>query len=265
MFDVRLYDSVGSTNDEARLLAREGAAHGTVVTAREQIAGRGRQGRGWASPPGNLYLSAVLRLELPLARIAELSFVAALAVADAVDAVLPAGRLSTLKWPNDVLVDGAKIAGILIEQAERATIVGIGVNIGHHPANTPYPVTSLAACVPSPLPPPARGGGEDRQSVGEPPPLAGGGRGRGYEAPTVDAVRGHVLAALGRWLHIWRIHGFAPVRTDWLARAHPPGTMLRAHQAEGAFAGLDADGALLLDTPDGRRRIVAGEVIPQAR
>ncbi len=143
LFDVRLYDSLGSTNDEARRLAQAGAAHGTVVAARQQTAGRGRVGRSWVSPPGNLYLSVLLRLDLPLARLAELSFVAALAVADMVDSFLPPDFRAALKWPNDVLVEGAKISGILIEQGETATIVGIGVNVGHCPTGTPYPVTSL--------------------------------------------------------------------------------------------------------------------------
>ena len=236
MFDVRLYDSIGSTNDEARRLAREGVPHGTVAAAGEPTAGRGRQGRQWASPPGNLYLSAVLRPDVPLARTAELSFVAALAVADVVDGF--AGR-AELKWPNDVLVGGAKISGILLEAVAGATILGIGVNVAHQPAETPYPTTSLAReCSLSRL----------RES-----------------GITVEAVRAALLAALDQRLDTWRAHGFAPIRADWLARAHPLGTMLRAGTTEGAFAGLDEDGALLLDTPGGQRRIVAGEVVPQAR
>src|SRR6185436_12611332 len=122
--------SVGSTNDEAARLAAAGAAEGTVVWAREQTAGRGRRGRHWASPVGNLYTSAIVRPDCPAARAAELGFVAALAVAD----MVPAGRPVRLKWPNDVLVEGAKVAGILPEssigadgQAEHV-ILGIGVN-----------------------------------------------------------------------------------------------------------------------------------------
>ena len=116
-FDVRHYDSIGSTNDEAMRLAREGAAHGTVVHADEQTAGRGRLSRRWLSPPGNLYLSIVLRPDVPAARTVEIGLVAALAVADAVEALLPQQVRATLKWPNDVLVRDGKIAGILLEQA----------------------------------------------------------------------------------------------------------------------------------------------------
>ncbi len=168
MFDVRLLDSVGSTSDEALRLAREGAPHGTVVTAREQTAGRGRVGRAWASPPGNLYLSVLLRLDLPVARIAELSFVAALAVAETVDAFV-AGRAS-LKWPNDVLIDGAKVAGILIEQADGVAVIGIGVNVAHCPSGLAYPVTSLmdASRAPLPLTPSREGRGTAHASPPSP-------------------------------------------------------------------------------------------------
>lgn len=234
MFDVRLYDSVGSTNDEARRLAQAGAAHGTVVAARQQTAGRGRVGRSWISPPGNLYVSILLRLNLPPARVAELSFVAALAVADVVDAFLSPGCRAMLKWPNDVLVGGAKISGVLIEQLDEATIMGIGVNIAHEPAGTPYPATSLA-----------------RE------------RGEGLTAPSVETCRNALLAAFATWLDTWLNAGFGPIRAGWLVRAHPLGTPLRAGQRDGTFAGLDHDGALLLGTPDGLCRIVAGEVFPQ--
>ena len=105
--------SVGSTNDEAARLAEAGAAEGTVVWAREQTGGRGRRGRIWASPVGNLYTSTIVRPQCPAARAAELGFVSALAVAD----IVPAGRDVRVKWPNDVLVDGGKIAGILPESS----------------------------------------------------------------------------------------------------------------------------------------------------
>src|SRR3954468_19309176 len=113
-FTVRHYDSIGSTNDEARRLAKEGAPHGTVVHADEQTAGRGRLMRTWFSPPGNLYMSILLRLDIPAPRLSELSFVASLAVAQTVEALLPKRLRPVLKWPNDVLVEDAKICGILL-------------------------------------------------------------------------------------------------------------------------------------------------------
>jgi BirA family biotin operon repressor/biotin-[acetyl-CoA-carboxylase] ligase len=230
-FDVRHYDRLGSTNDEARRLADDGAPHGTVVHADEQSSGRGRLSRRWFSPPGNLYLSIVLRLDLPQSRRVELGFLAALAVADAVDALLPRQVRATLKWPNDVLVREGKIAGILVEQAGEALILGIGLNVLHAPGGVPYQVSTIVGC-----------GG-----------LA-----------TVDGTREKLLSALASWIEVWRQDGFAPIRTAWLARAHPVGSALGVRLADrfvtGQFAGIDTDGALLLDTPQGRGRIVAGDV-----
>lgn len=232
-FDVRHYERLGSTNDEARRLAALGAAHGTVVHADEQTAGRGRLARRWFSPPGNLYVSIVLRPQLPAARSAELGFVAALAVADAVDALLPSHTRASLKWPNDVLVRDGKIAGILPEQDGDAIILGIGVNVLHAPEGVSYKVSTIVG--------------------------SGG-------LATVDGTRERLLKALGVWLEVWEQEGFAPVRAAWLARAHPRGTMLGVALADrfitGGFAGIDTDGALLLDTPQGRGRIVGGDVQP---
>jgi BirA family biotin operon repressor/biotin-[acetyl-CoA-carboxylase] ligase len=230
-FDVRHYDRLGSTNDEARCLADAAAPHGTVVHADQQSAGRGRLARHWFSPPGNLYVSVVLRLDLPPARMVEMSFLAALAVADAVDALLPRQVRAMLKWPNDVMVRDGKIAGILIEQAADALILGIGLNVLHAPGGVPYRVSTIVG--------------------------SGG-------LATVDGTREKLLEALGGWLAVWQQDGFAPIRTAWLARAHPPGTTLGVRLADafmhGRFAGLDLDGALLLDTDHGRARVVAGDV-----
>lgn len=230
-FDVRLYERLGSTNDEVRRLALEGAVAGTVVCADEQTAGRGRQARQWYSPPGNLYLSLLLRPNVEPARMPELGFVTALAVADTVDALLPGASRAGLKWPNDVLVSGGKIAGILLEQVEDALVIGIGLNVLHAPERASYQVTALAAC-----------GG-----------LA-----------TVDGARTILLDRMAKQLQAWEQDGFASIRAGWLMRAHPVGSSLRVtlegRSVVGQFAGLDEDGALLLDMPEGRRRIVAGEV-----
>ena len=126
-------------------MASEGAPDGTVVHADEQTAGRGRLAHTWFSPPGNLYLSILLRTGEPAARAAELSFLAALAVSDTVEALLPRQIRTMLKWPNDVLVNGAKIAGILLEQVDDATIIGIGLNILQAPSNLAYKATTVVA------------------------------------------------------------------------------------------------------------------------
>jgi BirA family biotin operon repressor/biotin-[acetyl-CoA-carboxylase] ligase len=230
-FTVWHHDQIGSTNDEARRLVLEGAPHGTVVHADEQTAGRGRLSHTWFSPPGNLYLSILLRTGQPAARTPELSFLAALAVADTVEALLPRQIRAMLKWPNDVLVNGAKIAGILLEQVDDATIVGIGVNVLQAPSNAAYKTTTIVA------------------SAG---------------IASVDGARDILLDRLGLHLAVWQADGFAPIREQWLSRSYPVGAAIKANAGgqpfAGHFAGLDEDGALLLDTTQGRQRIVAGEI-----
>src|SRR3974390_3115925 len=142
-------DIVGSTNEEALRRARAGEAGPLWITARTQTAGRGRRGRAWVSEPGNLFATLLLTDPAPPESTPQLSFVAALAVPDALVALAPAlaARLA-LKWPNDVLCDGAKVAGILIEaEGTRPLVVavGIGVNCRHHPAGTDHPATDLPA------------------------------------------------------------------------------------------------------------------------
>lgn len=231
MFNVQHYDTIGSTNDEIRRLAAQGADHGTVVHADEQTAGRGRLARTWHSPAGNLYLSALLRLDLPPVRLAELSFVAAVAVAETVAGLLPKPDGIVAKWPNDVLVDGGKIAGILIETADGVTILGIGLNVLLAPASVGYKTATIAA-------------------------LGG--------IATVDGARDLLLHELERLITHWLDQGFPPIRQAWLDRTYPVGTRLRVNVGtavvEGTFADLDLDGALLLDTEAGRRRIVVGDV-----
>jgi BirA family biotin operon repressor/biotin-[acetyl-CoA-carboxylase] ligase len=230
-FSVWHHDQIGSTNDEARRMAAEGAPHGTVVHADEQTAGRGRLAHTWFSPPGNLYLSVLLRTGEPAARTAELSFLAAIAVADTVEALLPRQIRAMLKWPNDVLINGGKIAGILLEQVDDATIVGIGLNVLEAPSNAAYKTTTI---------------------------VANGG------IASVDGARDILLGRVGVHLADWRETGFGPIRERWLERSYPIGAAIRAYAGgqpiAGNFAGLDLDGALLLDTPQGRQRIVAGEV-----
>lgn len=227
-------ESVGSTNDEAARLADAGAPEGTVVWAREQTGGRGRRGRSWASPAGNLYTSTVLRPDCPAARAAELGFVAALAVAD----IVAAGRAVRVKWPNDVLIDGGKVAGILLESAIAQTgvaehvIAGIGINVSFAPQlpEMRYPGAALGG--------------------------------------SVETALEQFTAALAARLAEWRREGFAAVRTHWLAKAGPLGAELDVKLGDelvrGRFGGVDHEGALLLETPSGPRRIVSGELLGRA-
>ena len=140
-------DAVGNSNDEAKALARAGAEDGTLLWVREQSAGKGRGGRTWASPPGNLYLSLVLRPDCPLSEASALGFIAALAVGEAIGSVAPPMDV-LYKWPNDVLLNGRKVAGILLESETSGDelawlVLGVGVNVAHFPKEANFPATSL--------------------------------------------------------------------------------------------------------------------------
>ena len=229
---IHRFDEVVSTMDEARTLALAGAPHGTTVTARLQTGGRGRGGRHWVSAPGNLYATFVLRPDVAARRTPELGFVVALALAEAVDAF--AGPGTALKWPNDILRDGAKLAGILLERLGDGTVLaGTGVNVAHSPEGMPYKVTSLHAL----------GCRTDPGSV-------------------LDVL----LRRLDAGWAAWRAAGLAPVLARWRTRGPELGATLRVQLGTdlvtGTFAGLGPDGTLLLETPAGRRSLVAGEVLP---
>ena len=239
-FQLHRFATVGSTNDEARRLARDGAPEGTLVWAAAQSAGRGRRGHLWQSPPGNLYLSLVMRPEAPAARAPQLGFVAALALGDALDQLAGPGLQLRFKWPNDVLINGGKLAGILLESEMAAAggldfvIIGIGVNLVSAPRDLEYPATSLA----------------DQDVSGITP------------VSLLEALAAHFIVSVERW----RNEGFAPVRAAWLRRASGIGEAIRVRlerlTIDGRFLDLDYDGALVLDGKDGPRRIAAGEVFP---
>ena len=231
-FSLVALDSIGSTNEEALRRARDGAAEGTMVGAREQTGGKGRRGRSWASPVGNLYTSLLLRPAVPPAEAAQLGFVAAVALAEAIRPLLPPARRLCCKWPNDLLIDGAKTAGILLEteaaaRAVKAVVLGMGVNVGNHPADTPYRATSLHAC------------------------------GAGV---TVEALLEGLAARLLHWYRLWQSDGFAVVRARWLDFAEglggPIEVRLDGATLKGRFAALDGTGALDLELADGRHRLV---------
>lgn len=239
-FRLKAFDSVGSTNDEAKAFARSGAFEGTIVWAKRQDAGRGRRGRAWTSPEGNLYTSTILRPGRSAAEAAQISFVAALAIADTAESVLPESAEVRCKWPNDVLVNGRKVSGILLESEGEPTgglvwlVLGVGINLRHFPESTEFAATSLAA----------------------------------EGAPTM--VPGALLEVyadqLARWYGAWIDHGFGPIRDAWLRRAkglgEPIVVRLSDRTLTGTFADLDSDGVLLLDRDDGagRQRIAAGDV-----
>ena len=224
---------VTSTNDVAKGLAREGAPEFTLVYADRQSAGRGRMQREWHSPTGNLFMSLVLRAQPNWPALPTLSHMAALAIRDVVGPL--AGLNSTkIKWPNDVLVDGAKLAGILIEREADAAVLGIGVNIRHHPDDLPYPATAL-----------------------------------NQMAPSVDRDQFLSLlipALLGRFA-TWQAAGFAGLRDDYLGAAYRLGERIEIQagaadrRVSGIYQGIDATGQLLLQREGGVEVHCAGDVL----
>jgi BirA family transcriptional regulator, biotin operon repressor / biotin---[acetyl-CoA-carboxylase] ligase len=226
-----------STNDEARRLAEAGETGPVWITARRQSHGRGRRGRAWSSGQGNLAATLLTTIRLPPAEAAQVSFVAALAVADVIRSLAPAADVR-LKWPNDVLLDGRKAAGILVESGARDDgglwlAIGVGINLASAPA----------------------GVGQATAAVSEfaPPPAA-------------QAALELLAGRFASWEAVWTVQGFTPIAAAWTALAHGVGDPCRAtvgpETVTGVAEALEADGALRLRLPDGSaRRITAGDVV----
>lgn len=214
-------------------LAAEGTAEGLWLRAERQTAGRGRMGRDWRSPAGNLYASTLVRLRSGDPPAPSLTFVAAVALFDALRLFAPDAAWQ-IKWPNDLLADGSKLSGILPERAGDAVVVGIGVNLASHPQNLDRPTTSIAA-------------------------LTG-------VAPDPAAFLEALAGKFETWRDIWRREGLLRVLARWRDVAHPEGTRLwvalpEGGRLDGAYGGLDADGALRLRLADGSTRVIhAGDV-----
>jgi BirA family biotin operon repressor/biotin-[acetyl-CoA-carboxylase] ligase len=234
---LKSFDEIDSTNEEARRLAASGQRGPIWITAGRQTAGRGRRGRAWASPIGNLSATLLISPSKPAAECAQLSFVAAIAAADAASSFAPNTDIK-VKWPNDVLAGGKKLAGILLESASGADgalsylAIGIGMNLAHFPPDTEFPATSLAAL--------------------------------GVAAPQPNDALAQLASGFAKWYDVWMTKGFAPIHDAWLARAAGLGTRIRARltheEASGVFEGIDDTGALILRESGRVRTISAGEV-----
>jgi len=237
--NLHVFPELDSTNTTAREMAAAGAPHGTVVIADAQRQGRGRLGRSWVSPPGvNLYLSAVLRGELPAERVAQISLLAGVATCETVREWCAA----EIKWPNDVLAGGRKVAGVLSEMTaagtEHVIVIGIGVNLNSSLDDFPAELRDKA--------------GSLRLATGA----------------SIDRARfaGRLLSALELRYEQWRHDGFAPIAAAWRALAPCLGQSIRVLEpgdsvVEGIVVDIDGDGALRIRGADGReQRIVAGDV-----
>lgn len=235
---VVVLDEIDSTNAEARRRAEAGEAGPLWIVGLRQTAGRGRRGRPWETGQGNLAATLLFSTDKPPAEAAQVSFVAALAVADLLATYVPASLVS-LKWPNDPLLGGLKVSGILVESGARPAgglwiAVGVGVNLARKPIDSERPATAVATYRDAPPPPP------------------------------IEAIEA-LAAAFARWNDVWSRLGFAAIADAWTARAHGLGepcvARLGNETLEGIAEGLDGDGALRLRLADGRvRRVTAGDV-----
>jgi BirA family biotin operon repressor/biotin-[acetyl-CoA-carboxylase] ligase len=234
---LEIHDVLDSTSELCRSRAEAGEPAGLAVMACRQERGRGSHGRAWSSPPGNLYLSVLLRPDGPLSDGGQWSLLAAVVLAETAETWLPERAELRLKWPNDLLLGGRKLAGILLDSAALASdrfaslVIGWGLNLAARPDLPDREAACLADVVKPPLP---------------------------------EAAAHTLLDRCAAWHDRVARDGFAPVRDAWLARSVPLGASLLvrqgAHDIAGAFAGLGADGSLLLDRNGTRHAFAAGEV-----
>jgi BirA family biotin operon repressor/biotin-[acetyl-CoA-carboxylase] ligase len=237
-YALREWAEIDSTNEEARRLAGSGERGPVWLRADRQTAGRGRRGRAWESPTGNLAATLLIAPGKPASECAQLSFVTAIAAADTAFGFAPDIEIK-VKWPNDVLAGGRKLSGILLESASGGDgaltflAIGIGMNLAHFPPDTEFPATSLAAL--------------------------------GVSVPSASAALTQLAGHFAKWYDVWMTNGFSPIQDAWLARAAGLGTRIRARltheETSGVFEGIDGTGALILREAQGRTRtIAAGEV-----
>jgi BirA family biotin operon repressor/biotin-[acetyl-CoA-carboxylase] ligase len=219
----------GSTNADLLERAAPGAPEELWLRADRQDGGRGRMGRAWDSPDGNMFASTIVRLRLNDPPASTLAFVSALAVHDCIGQIAPEIAIH-IKWPNDLLSkDGAKLCGILLERIDSAIVVGIGLNLVWHPPELDRPATDL-------------------KTLGALPPHP-------------QAVVEILANAFAIWLNRWRLGGMAAIATSWQKLAHKVGTAVAANlpngeQEHGLYAGLSDDGALQLRLADGSIRAI---------
>lgn len=225
------YGVVSSTMDVAREHLRHGAAHGTLIVAERQLKGRGRLGRGWASPKGGLYASFIVRPHRAVEEVPQLSLVAGLSVAEAIRDV--AGLYPSIRWPNDLLLQEQKVCGILVEACSQAVIIGIGLNVKTNPRELPPQATSLKACAAA--------------------------------STSIDRLLVAICRHLSAWYGIWSTSGFPPIREalrPWMGLfgcfVH---VRAGTNHFEGTAVDLDEAGRLVIRLDFGLHRALAvGEV-----
>ena len=236
------FDSLDSTNEEAKRLARAGGGHGAVIWAKKQTEGKGRLGRNWFSSEGNLFVSVLLQPHKPLGELAQLSFVAAIAALEAIAPLLEDSSALKTKWPNDILLSERKLGGILLESfccdenAQTWVVVGLGINVDSYPPRTEFPATCL--------------------------------KDAGVELVSAKIILSRFIHHFIERYDQWNSKGFAPIRKDWLAQAwnlkQPIIARLPDGDVEGIFEGIDANGSLMITLSNGKKQIIhAGDVYAQ--
>ena len=238
---ILLLDRTDSTNAEARRRADAGETGPLWIVARRQTDGRGRRGRSWESQDGNLFATLMQLTRKSPAEAAQVTFVAALAIADLLDAWAPAS-LVTIKWPNDVMLAGQKASGVLVESGVHESgglwlAVGIGINLVSAPEGTERPATALAHHL----------------------------RGDAASPPSIEVAAAKLAEAFNVWMTRWETLGFQPILDAWRARTAgldgPAVARLGRETIEGRAEGVAADGALKLRLADGSLRLIsAGDV-----
>jgi BirA family biotin operon repressor/biotin-[acetyl-CoA-carboxylase] ligase len=232
------FETLGSTIDEAYSRILQGAEEGSVIVAYKQVKGRGRRGRSWENLPGNLYMTFITYLNYPLSEALQLSFVTCVAVGEKLRLFLPPGHILTYKWPNDILLNGKKVGGLLLEaiplleSQETAYLISCGLNLISKPRYVTYPTTSF--------------------------------QNEGIYLSLNEALYG-ITDSLERYIALWKKEGFSPIYDLWMKYAAGLETKisfdLQGKMHEGIFKGIDTEGALLLRTSEGLKKFTAGEIL----
>ena len=233
-FELVQRDVVDSVLEEAKRLVAQGADEGTIVWAREQTAGRGRHGQPWESPRGNLYCALILRPDYPLSVALQLNYVAAIALGLTVADVVPSGANLRYRWPNDVLLNEAKVGSIVLETPDVKTgppdwlVLGVALNINSYPEATPFPAISLTA--------------------------------EGCAELSGAEVLGGFSRRFLSWINQWADDGFASIRKSWVQRANGIGKTgeikLKDETLTAKLIELDDNGCMLIELADGTRRLI---------
>lgn len=238
MTNFLYFNTLTSTIDEARTQVLRGAKDETVIVAYRQIKGRGRRGRTWEDLPGNLYMTYITYLDCPLLRALQLSFVTCVAVGEYLRAQMPPGPVLTYKWPNDVLLNGRKVGGLLLEsfpvpeKKETAYLLSCGLNLVTQPQEVRYPTTSL--------------------------------QNENIYLSLEETLHG-ITASLSSYITLWKEQGFSPIYDLWMKYAAGVDQKisfdLQGILQTGIFKGIDREGALLLRTSEGLKKFSAGDVL----